>query len=511
MTTLIEKNKTYLLLLILLIALSLRLWNLTYDSPFIYHPDEPSYIAISQTIFKTGDLNPHFFNYPSLFFYINTLAYIPYYGLGKLVGAFSSPENILSPMSLTMGVTQNPIPSTALLGRLVTVVFGLATVGLTYFTGQKLTQKPAVGLGAALLVAISAFNVWHSRFITPDTFVTFFALLSLFMAVQVYQKGSWVTYIGAGFCIGLTIASKYNGAIVGIVLAMAHLLRHGRVAWKIPVFYLSLVMVVAGFLAATPFALLDFPKFWADVQFEREHYSLGHWGMEGNALQWYVTHMWQTGAVIYLLAWVQIGYGIISRSPEKLLLASFPLIYFLFISSFQVRNDRTFLPLNPFLFLLASWLMVELWLGLTQKQFGKGVHLAPTILCLSIVGFQFSQTLTSLSTIAGVSNRETGRVWIAENLPVGSKIALEAYSPYVEPTQYTVQGFMQLMANSPEWYVENEFDYLVFSEVMYGRFFLEPEKYAPQITQYNAFFERFTLVKQFSSGDAEIRIYKIEE
>lgn len=331
------------------------------------------------------------------------------------------------------------------------------------------------------------------------------------MAVQVYQKGSWVTYIGAGFCIGLTIASKYNGAIVGIVLAMAHLLRHGRVAWKIPVFYLSLVMVVAGFLAATPFALLDFPKFWADVQFEREHYSLGHWGMEGNALQWYVTHMWQTGAVIYLLAWVQIGYGIISRSPEKLLLASFPLIYFLFISSFQVRNDRTFLPLNPFLFLLASWLMVELWLGLTQKQFGKGVHLAPTILCLSIVGFQFSQTLTSLSTIAGVSNRETGRVWIAENLPVGSKIALEAYSPYVEPTQYTVQGFMQLMANSPEWYVENEFDYLVFSEVMYGRFFLEPEKYAPQITQYNAFFERFTLVKQFSSGDAEIRIYKIEE
>jgi len=60
-------RESILIGIILLIALSVRLWGVNYDLPYIYHPDEPGYIAISQNIFKTGDLNPHFFNYPSLF------------------------------------------------------------------------------------------------------------------------------------------------------------------------------------------------------------------------------------------------------------------------------------------------------------------------------------------------------------------------------------------------------------------------------------------------------------
>lgn len=160
--------------LILLTALSARVWGISYDLPYIYHPDEPGYIAISQNIFKTGDLNPHFFNYPSLFFYINAIAYIPYYLFGKLTGVFHAPSDILPPISLAMGVTRAQMPTTVLLGRAVTICFGIGTVGLTYLVGKQITGRTAVGLLASLMVAISPTNVWHSRLITPDTFVTFF-------------------------------------------------------------------------------------------------------------------------------------------------------------------------------------------------------------------------------------------------------------------------------------------------------------------------------------------------
>jgi hypothetical protein len=51
-----------------------RLLGIWKGLPYIYYPDEPVSIGIVQNIFKTGNLNPHFFNYPSLFYYLNALA-----------------------------------------------------------------------------------------------------------------------------------------------------------------------------------------------------------------------------------------------------------------------------------------------------------------------------------------------------------------------------------------------------------------------------------------------------
>jgi len=60
-------RESMLIGIILLTALSVRLWGVNYDLPYIYHPDEPRYIAISQNIFKTGDLNPLFSITPHCF------------------------------------------------------------------------------------------------------------------------------------------------------------------------------------------------------------------------------------------------------------------------------------------------------------------------------------------------------------------------------------------------------------------------------------------------------------
>lgn len=506
-------RESILIGIILLAALSLRLWGVNYDLPYIYHSDEPFYIVISQNIFKTGDLNPHFFNYPSLFFYINALAYIPYYLLGKLIGIFHTPDDILPPISLALGVTQAQIPTTVLLGRIVTISFGVGTVGLTYLVGKQITGRTAIGMLASLMVAIAPPNVWHSRLITPDTFVTFFSLASFLASILVYQKGKTWQYVIAGICVGLTASSKYNGGLIILPLLLAHFHHYGKTAFKQPKIYLALLFCGVGFLATTPYAILDSANFLRDLTYEFHHYSTGHAGTEGNSLQWYLNYMWNTGGGLYLFAVLGILCGSILHPKETSLLSIFPLVYLAFISSFVVRNDRTFLPVTPFLFVLAAWFLIVLFDKIRKLQMISLHRLFLTILtslAIAILALPISKTIADTRRLTTVNSRETARIWIDNNLPPGAKIAIESYSPFVNPTKFSVQSFYRMIDHDPEWYIQQNFEYLVFSQDMYGRFYREPERYRNEISQYDNMFGQFNLEMMFTDGGYEVRVYRVK-
>ena len=64
---------------LVLLSSTLRLWGIGFDLPNLYHRDEAKYVTIPLKILKTGDYNPHFFNYPSLFFYVLSAVYVVYF------------------------------------------------------------------------------------------------------------------------------------------------------------------------------------------------------------------------------------------------------------------------------------------------------------------------------------------------------------------------------------------------------------------------------------------------
>ena len=111
-----------------------------------------------------------------------------------------------------------------------------------------------------LMMATSITTVWHSRLVTPDSFVMFFSLLAFLASVLVYQRGKTWQYIMAGLCVGFTASSKYNGGLVILFLIVAHFLHYGKSAFKQPRLYLALLFCGVGFLVTTPFALLDSTK-----------------------------------------------------------------------------------------------------------------------------------------------------------------------------------------------------------------------------------------------------------
>ncbi len=508
----ISRRFLFLLACVILVALLLRLWGLAYDLPYIYHPDEAVPLSISQRMFKTGDLNPHFFHWPSLSIYLNLLVYVPYFLLGKVLGVFQTPRDIPDLVQVTMGVAYAPMPSTVVLGRLLTVGFGVGAVVLLCLIGWKLTDNYWVGLLAASFAAISPPTVEHSRWITPDMMATFFVLLATLASLLVFKQGKAWHYAMAGAAVGLAASTKYNGVLALLLLLLADFLRYRLGGHRGRKLYLALVMTVLAFFAATPFALLDSSKFLTDFRFDRAHYSIGHPGSEGDTLAWYLNYLWTVIGPVSLLAVLGIVYGFLSKSKEVILLTAFPIVYFAFISSFVVRNERTLLPLTPFLFLLASVLLRRFFHRIIELRAG-GLRTA-LVVALSVVvtislGIPLYRTVRYGVDLHHVDSRETARMWIDESLPWGAQVVVESYAPYVDPMHFEVLGVGRMIDFAPEWYRAEGFDYLVFGEDMFGRFYLDSERYAPEVSQYNRFFEEFELVRRFDDGGYEVRILKV--
>lgn len=499
---------------IVVIAVGVRSWGIGFGLPHLYHPDENVYVDIAQRMFKTGDWNPHFFNYPSLFLYLNALAYYPYAAYRWLLGLFGAPVDIMGPQMLVMGVGQTPDEGTFLLGRYLTVAFGVGAVALTYLIGKKVLGSIVVGLGGALLLAVSSTAVISSRSITPDTFLLFFLLLAFLGAGLVYKEGRMRWYLLAGVGIGLAASTKYNAVLIISVLLAAHFLRNGRLGWKDKRLYLALALSLAAFFAASPFALLDFPTFLRDVRSEGDHYLSGHVGMDGNTFVWYWEYLRSTEGLVVLFGAFEVVRGLASRSKVTMLLSVFPVAYFVFINQFAVRNDRTILPMLPFAFLLGTMLLlwcsqsVGRWVGASRTA-GQVVIGAIALVALAFPAWQMA--INSRLREDGVRSREEASAWVSANIPAGAKVGLEPYSPYVDPQKYSVQAFGALIDQGPDWYRQEGFDYLVFSAGRYSRYFQEAQRYPDEVARYKALFALFPMMKDFPDERYEIRVYEVNE
>ncbi|MDZ7346317.1 MAG: glycosyltransferase family 39 protein [candidate division KSB1 bacterium] len=497
----------FVLTAVLLPALILRIWKIEDRLPYVYHPDEPRWVQISQNIFKTGDLNPHFFNYPSMLFYVNAAAYVPYYWIGKAIGTFKNPQDILPAQNQVMGSYFVPYPSTMIMARLISVLFSLATVGLVYYLGKRL-DGPAVGLLAALLLAVEPTHIDNSRIVGPDVLMTFFCVAALAFSLRILERGRLRDYLAAGSAVGLAAAAKYNALPIAALIPVAHALHRDRPLLDRRLAYAPLAGI-AMFLLIVPFAVFDFRTFIRKVLFEASHYSrAGHPGMEGKALFWYLHYMAKTGALIYLFAALQILRGIRQRHRGVILLSAFPLIYFAFISLMKVRNDRTFLPIIPFAALLAAQLILWLHHEIRQRTKSK-FSFAALFLALLALLQPLRITHRDLSARLQPDSRDLAREWVYAHVPQGSKIALESYSPYIDPQRYQVQGFRALIEQPPDAFLEQGFQVLIFSRGMYGRFFREPQRYADEIARYRALFDRFPLLQSFNGGGYEVRIHRV--
>ncbi|MFC2084240.1 glycosyltransferase family 39 protein [Bacteroidota bacterium] len=422
-------------------------------------------------------------------------------------------EDIKQITFILSGAGKTEFPSTFLMARSLTALFSLLSVIMVFFICIRFFNNPNIGLLSALFLAVSPTAITNGWFITVNSFLVFAVLLVVWFSFEIFKKGRLKDYILAGIMSGLAISFKYTGAVTIVIFITAHFLNKNTRGLKDIRLYNSLAIIPITFFILNPYTLFELNSFISAVYFEFTHYSTGHAGMEGNSFIWYISYLWKTEGFIMLLAVIEIIYSLIKRNKSSILLSSFIIVYFIFICSFSVRNDRTILPIIPLLILFGSMLVYRVYQYFSLKKEQNNI-ITKLVMIIVIVALLYVPVLNTVARGIKVNtkdSRETSRVWINNNILPLSRIAMESYSPYIDPDKYKLFPITSIIDNEPDWYIKNDIHFLVLSHGMYGRFLSDPERYSLQKNKYERFFSRFSLFKFFNDGGYEIRIYKVEE
>ncbi len=488
-----------------LLAAVLRLWGIGFDLPNLYHRDEARYVSIPLSILKSGDYNPHFFNYPSLFFYLLAAVYAGYFLLMASQGRLGSLDGLVMPEQVLPNVVgRATMPSQFLVGRGMVVLTAVLTVILVYWVAEKAVGRRA-GLVAALLLCVSPTHIRNSHFIAPDVTMVLLLIASFAFAYEVWSKGRRIDYVISGVLAGLAVSTKYNAYPILVALLAAHALRRGEKLLNTNI-VLGILAAVAGFFAGTPYAFLDLPGFLNGLAFELRHYgTLGDPGIEGqNALVWYVSYLVRHEGLLLLLAVLEGVAGLMSRVAKTLLLLSFPAAYLLLTSFGAVKNDRTILAIIPFLCILAGAtidrLLAALKLQLSSRHMPRGLSWAAAgaVLAGALLWPSWQSAQINLR-FSKADVRTEMTEWMELSLAADSRIVGEYYSPLLVDSKLHFRWVDRAVDQPIEWY-RNNADYVVFVQNRYGGFYLDPSRYPAEIAAYDAMFREFELVREFHGG-----------
>lgn len=499
------------LVLVLLVAGALRFTALQQSLPYFDNPDEPTMTNTGLKMLQTGDLNPRFFRWPSLPFYIQFAASAYQFLSGVGQGRYTDLQNL-------------PTEGFFLIGRYVSAILGTATVFLTYLLGRTLYGR-AVGLVGGLVLAVLPLHSEHSHYVTPDIIVTFFAVLTLLFAARLFRTGEKKWYLWAGVAAGCTLGSKYNVGVVLAIILLAHFLtpgpRRGKIAWLGGSFGLTLLV----FIMTTPFAIFDLPGFLNELAFQVRHYTiLGH-GSASETASWlaYLQDFWQQGFV-YQASLVALGgiiFALVRQRRADWLTVAFPLLGYFFFSTARVNFARNLLPLLPSLAVLSGVLLVGLagwvvghWPGFKT---GRAALIGQTALVVVLfTGFFFFAGLHSVLTdryFLQPDTRQLAAEWVVAQVPAGAKIRLEQGGPILPTGRYkNVDEQRPIGAHPPDWYREQGFTYLIANSNQYD----ELSRTDPTAAaNYRQVFEQFTLLKEFKESSKDypgptIQIYKVK-
>ena len=200
-------------------------------------PDEETALAHALAV-VAGDPNPHFFHWPSFIFYLFA---------GALAVAPHASVN-----------TQY------LIARGVVAAAGTATIAALYVLVRDAADE-TTALVAAGLLAVAPLHVRESHFAMTDVVMTLLVTVALAIDLRAHARPRW--WAAAGALAGLAASTKYTGAATLALLVL-------------PPYRPAAMMAFAGafllgFVAGTPYAVLDAHSFLGGFGFDVTHLSAG--------------------------------------------------------------------------------------------------------------------------------------------------------------------------------------------------------------------------------------------
>jgi 4-amino-4-deoxy-L-arabinose transferase-like glycosyltransferase len=437
---------------------------------------------------KTGDFNPHFFDYPSLYMYVQAVVAVFRFAVGAMQGMWS-------------GLAQAPTEEFYVWGRAVTATLGTATVWIVYRAGMRWGGRTA--LLAAVMIAVMPLHVRESHYVLTDVPATFLVMLTLLLSLRAHERSTAWSFALAGAAAGLAGATKYNGVLAVLMPLLACLMTPAaRPSRPMAMLWIVTAMLAAFFLAA-PYTIIDLPSFLNQFARLSSEFKAPPVTTEQIWLI-YLKHLrlalYTPGSLVVIIG-IALGFWRIWTGPERLkwaLVSIFPLVYFRFISNQNIFYGRYLLPLVPFLSILAAAAVVWLIEWMRHTEIRRPVrNLVIVALTLAVIAPPAYSAIAYDADAAKEWTTEQAYRWIRREVPAGAHIRLEGSLAIKLPASYKTSYVKQLRLDGVELYSATDIQYLVASSQCYGPYFEDPAQFPSEHGDYQRIFSQTEEVARF--------------
>ncbi|MCK5538872.1 MAG: glycosyltransferase family 39 protein [Bacteroidales bacterium] len=401
---------TFLVLMVVIFAFVLRYFHTKVGLPYLYNWDEPQTASTALKIMKTGDFNPHFFNYGSLMIYSNFVVDVLHYL--SLMGHPSTSESYLTTMNeIKINADTGwhwtiSHPSFYHWNRVLTALLGTGTVVVTYRIGKHVFNK-WIGLIAAGFLATLPFHISQSAQITSDAPVAFFVLTVVLFSLLFIQYKKLSYFILSLVFVGIAIATKYNAAISMLIPLIALIIVYLRLKESVKTYmwFLIPLIPITVFFMIMPYAIIDLTTFLKDVGFEVRHYKINGHGGATSVPGWehFSFQMERFYREIGLLNTILIGIGAVGIFFRPLFVFTLilPLMYLVYMSGMTVNFHRNFTQVYPFLALLFAsgcYYLYHFIITMQKQIIPNKEWIGSSLAILVVLGFLVQQAYSSLNT-----------------------------------------------------------------------------------------------------------------
>ena len=423
---------------IFVLAVLVRVYGIDFGLPFSYEPDEHVFMNIAGRIAADGDLDPRWFGHPgttTIYMLSGLMAFE--FQLGSAFGVVDRAAGFAAFF--------NQYPTVTYLGgRILSLLFAVATVFLTYRIARRIFSR-GTGLAAAAFIAVSPLHVSYSRIIRTDILVGLLALVVFWFCLDILQSRRSRSYFLAGLFTGVGVATKYPMIIVSVTLLAAHLLGPPGRFRHAPKLLVYGAGVLLGAFAGSPYMFLDYRHALADVLFEAEPdpATTMLWPSEQGLVEdliWYLRV--PLVDALSSLGLALAGAGLLlclgSRRKEQILLTTFPVFLLGSVVWFGPRWARWLIPALPFLCIMAAHAAARVADWIRERVSVRAGDLAAIMLALGVAVPLLGRDLEESHRLRLPDTRTLARTWVMDHVPPGSRLLIEANAPILPGGRYEV-------------------------------------------------------------------------
>ena len=403
---------------LLAVALGLRLWGVESGLPWVYNVDEAQHFVPLAVGMQHGNLNPaNYFANPPAFTYL--LA-----GLFKLWIGGHATRIYYSDHSTQLW----------LIARVCSGVLGTLAVWLLYLATARLFDR-RTGLLAAAVMAVAFLPVFYGKLALNDSPTLAPVCLSLWGSAGILRFGRKRDYAIAGLGLGLAAATKYTGGIVVAPLLAAAIARacgtSGR-RWAVLWTVLAGALALAAFIAANPYAVIDFHSFIHQLARQSsESEDNGKLGLTYGSGVFY--YLWSIG---WGVGWIPAGAAVagavalaLRRAWWTLAMLAPAAVGYLAFMGLQGRYfGRWVMPIVPLICILAACAATAAVAQAARWRPRLGVWaLGAAAVALCAQGLLYS--VHSGIVNARADTRTSARAWLIAHVPRNARIVVEPIAP----------------------------------------------------------------------------------